>query len=65
MAAKRTYNVDADTCKMVPLIALVASDHVGLIRSPANAIKFDGHVRIDRLGLQEVWLSFNLRIGYL
>jgi hypothetical protein len=65
MAAKTTYNVDADTCEMVPLITFVASDHVGLIRCPADAIKLDGQVRIDRLGLQEVWLSFNLRIGYL
>jgi hypothetical protein len=48
MAAKTTYNVDADTCEMVPLIALVASDHVGLIRCPADAIKLDGQVWIDR-----------------
>jgi hypothetical protein len=47
MAAKTTYNVDADTCKMVPLITLVAADHVGLVGSPADAVKLDGQVGID------------------
>ena len=65
MAAKTTYNVDADTSKMVPLITLVAADHVGFIGGPADAVKLDGQVGIDGKGIHEVGLSFNLRIGYL
>ncbi len=65
MAAKTTYNVDADTCKMVPLIRLVTADHVGLVGGPADAVKLEGQVGVDGQGLQEDGLSFYLRSGYL
>ena len=65
MAAKTTYNVNPDTSEMVPFVTLIATNHVRLIRCPADAIQLDRLVRIDNLSFNKTWLHFGLWNGYV
>lgn len=65
MAAKTTYNVYSYTSKVVPFIALITANHVGLIWCPANTVELDRLVRVDGLRFNKDGLTFKMRVGYL
>ena len=41
MKNNNTYNVEADALVVVPLVALVTTNHVGLICGPAQTVELD------------------------